>query len=392
MRLLPSLRLPCLPLKRRQPALLLAAAGLVSSPLPVLAEAPAGWIHSDFVSAYTQDARTIDINAEAIRVNDSIDFLNIREDLLAGRTRLSDDSGDLDGFRGSVHVGLLDTLSAFYTRQQQDMTLKLGTVSSSIHIVDIDEELQTTREEYGLKWTFYQAGFLDSGGGSTAGTVELSSLRNSSDDFNLTFDRIDITTGSIPGSIYFAQNQTAGIKQLEDEGWNLRFIYTTPLTTAVTASAWAGYGEIEATSGTGTTIPLASINAALTQRFDIEETWYRFGGNLNWQLSARMPLQLSYEYINIAKQSLIKTGGAPAADFPLPSILQSSNLSSEDGNHTLTASLTWWATPAINVGVTARVFSNQFLGVIPHFNNPLTASFGDDPYGYLGLRVGIRFP
>jgi hypothetical protein len=370
----------------------LAVAALSAAPLQALAELPTGWINSDFVSAYTQDARTIDISAEAIKVNDTLDVLNIREDLLAGTNRLSDDSGDLSGFRGTVHVGLLDTLSAFYTRQEQDMTLKLGTVSSSINIVDIDEELTTEREEYGLKWTIYQAGFLDSGGASTAGSIELSRLRNSSDDFNLTFDRIDVTTGSTPGSVYFAQNQTAGIQKLEDEGWNLRFIYTTPLSTAITASAWAGYSEVEATSGTGTTIPLASINAALTQRFDIEETWHRFGANLNWQLSARIPLQLSYEYIHISKQDLVITAGPPVVGLPVPSILQSSNLSSEDGNHTLTAALTWWATPAINVGVTAHVYSNQFLGVIPHFNNPLTASFGDDPYGYVGLRVGIRLP
>jgi hypothetical protein len=365
---------------------------LAASPLPALAEVPAGWINSDFISAYTQDARTIDVSAEALRVNDSIDFLDIREDLLAGTTRLSDKSGDLRGFRGTVHVGLLETLSAFYTRQQQDLTLELGTVSSSINIVDIDKKLETTREEYGLKWTFFQAGFLDSGGASTAGSVEISRLDNTSDDFNLTFDRIDVTTGSTPGSVFFAQNQTAGIQKLEDEGWNLRFIYTTPLSTAVTASAWAGYSDIKATSGTGTTIPLASINAALTQRFDIDETWHRFGASLNWQLTARVPLQLSYEYIHIAKQSLVTTAGAPVAGLPLPSILSSSNLSEEDGNHTLTASLSWWATPAINVGVTARVYSNQFLGVIPHFNNPLTASFADDPYGYLGLRVGIRLP
>jgi hypothetical protein len=42
------------------------------------------------------------------------------------------------------------------------------------------------------------------------------------------------------------------------------------------------------------------------------------------------------------------------------------------------------------VALTAKLFSNQFLGLIPHYSNPLSGSFSDQPYGYAGVHLGFR--
>lgn len=53
--------------------------------------------------------------------------------------------------------------------------------------------------------------------------------------------------------------------------------------------------------------------------------------------------------------------------------------------------MNWWVTPEVYVGVAGKLFSNQFTGIIPHYNNPLSGSFGDLPYGYLEFRIGVNF-
>ena len=113
------------------------------------------------------------------------------------------------------------------------------------------------------------------------------------------------------------------------------------------------------------------------------------GAGVNWQLTPRLPMQISYEYIRINKSDTTIIGNE--LNSLLPSFLRGSNLgdSSGMGNHTVQGNIAYWITPNINFSISAKVFSNQFLGVLPHFNNPLSGSFSDKPYGFAGLSVGI---
>src|SRR5690606_36667642 len=149
-------------------------------------------------------------------------------DLIAGNRRLVDDSGDLQGWQGTLRVGLLDVLEAFYRRQEHDLTLKLGPIAS-LGLVDIDQELHTTLQEGGLKWTFYQAGFGNPNGEITAASLELAWLDNRSDDFSLAFDSITFRQGNDSATLTFSDTQTAGIQNLRDDGWRARLIYTASL-------------------------------------------------------------------------------------------------------------------------------------------------------------------
>src|SRR5690606_30253429 len=160
---------------------------------------------------------------------------------------------------------------------------------------------------------------------------------------------------------------------MDDEAWKLRLIHTVPMGGSAAGTLWAGYSQTEATAG----LSVSAINLlAPLQDFSTETEQYTVGASLNWNITPRMPLQLTYEYINVAdrEDSMIAD---PLQNAYLPDFLQAGNVAAvdEDENHVVTASLSYWITPHINVGFTGKLFSNQFVGVTPHYHNPLTAAF-----------------
>ena len=176
--------------------------------------------------------------------------------------------------------------------------------------------------------------------------------------------------------------------RLRDKGWQARVLLSRPFGEFATASLWAGYGEADSSSGTSSEIDLSFLRNAFLQTFDVRETQYRLGASLNWQRFPRLPVQIGYEYIDIAdREQDIVSGNSTL----IPSFLRGDNLAdSSSSNHTLYGSVNWWITPQLYIGATGNLFSSQFTGVIPHYNNPLSSSFADS-YGYVELKLGFKF-
>ncbi len=351
------------------------------------ADTPLGWMNSDYPSAFTPGAMKLEVTGSLLAVNDTIDFLDIRDDLLAGTRQLQGDSGDLDGERAEIQFGITSYLSAFYRRQQQSLALDLGEVRS-INLLAVDDALDTTSTAYGLKWNFYESGNFDNTRSWYAASLEITRTENSTDNFAGTLDRITLNGDT---SVVFTTPQTFRVDNMEDEGWQARLLYSFPMGNALTTSVWAGYAESEATSGTDSDMTAAFLAAAFRQKFTVEDQQGLIGAGLNWQVTPRMPLQLSYEYIRITNSDV--TAVVNPSNVLLPSFLQANNVSAIDvsDNHTLRGSLTFWVTPRFNVSLTGKLFSNQFRGVIPHFDNPLSGSFSEKPYGYAGIQFGMQF-
>lgn len=350
------------------------------------ADTPLGWIEKASPSAYTLGSMEFDLSIGAIAVNDTIDFLNIRDDLLAGTRKLEGDSGDLSGRNFSVQLGLAPMLTAFYSQQDQDFTVELGNIAS-INLLELDSTLKTESKAYGLKWNIYEAGHSSNDRAWHAMSLELSKLTNTSDDFEGKLDQIFLNNNT---TLTFNQPQTFSIARMEDEAIAAKLLYTWPVSSSLTGTVWAAYADVDSAAGTTSDILAASIASAFEQSFSADEKRVQFGLGLNWQITERMPVQLSYEFINITSSDT--TVVSNPLNVLLPSFLRASNLSQQDTdtNHILKGSLSYWVTPELNVSVYGTVFSNQFLGVIPHYNNPLTSSFADNPYGYVGLSIGLR--
>ncbi len=350
-----------------------------------LAQQPHGWVSNGHISAYTLAPGEFELSGTLMRVNDTLDVLNLREDMLAGTSRLSADSGDLDGTRGELRVGVWTGLELFYRRQTQDMTLKLA-ADSRVDISGLDEKLQTTGDSYGARWVFFQSATRNPNTPWTSAALELTATKNKSDDFGGMLESINF---SPTVNVRLDPPQRFDMNRLKDDGWNAKVIYSHGLGDSLALSYWAGYGKLDSSSGTSTEIEQAAISNAFLQTFDISEDLVYAGINLNWQGIQRLPIQIGYEYINIRdRQQQIVSSNSTL----VPSFLRGSNLSnSATANHTLYGSASWWLTPHLYAGISGKVFKNQFVGILPHYNNPLSARFSETPYGYIEFSLGFKF-
>ena len=349
------------------------------------ADTPEGWISHNNPSAYVLAPGEFAVEGALMRVDDSIDFLNVRDDLSQVNSRLTKDSGDLDGNRLDLRVGVWRGLELFYQRQQYDLTVNVS-VPARVNILEMDSKLDTERTEYGLNWVLYEERNRGASSPWRSLSLEISRSESESKDFGGYLDHVQLGTNT---TVTFDPPQRFGLDRLKDEGWQARLIGSLPLTTNTTLSAWGSYGRIESSSGTSTEIDLQSIANAFYQSFDARETVLKAGFALNWQRIARLPVQVGYEYIRTNDR---KVDAITSNSTLLPSFLRGGNLT--DGarsNQTAYASVSWWFTPNVYASATGKVFRNQFAGIIPHYNNPLSSRFSDTSYGYAELRVGARF-
>ncbi|MDB4165561.1 hypothetical protein N9816_04670 [Gammaproteobacteria bacterium] len=355
---------------------------------PAQAEQPFGWTGIGHPSAYALAPGEFELSGNLLRVDDTIDFLNLRNDLLADNQRLVGNSGDLDGRGGELRLGVWDSLELFYRQTGQDLALNIGPVSSA-DIDNLDTQLRTEREAYGVKWVFFESLNQDLSQPWTSAALELTSSQNRSDDFggDLAGFRFSAT-----GGVTFDPPGRFGLDRLRDEGWGARLLFSSALNASTTTTAWAGYGQTEASSGTSWDIDVGFFRDAFLQTFDSEESQYRLGASVNWQYFPRLPVQVGYEYIAITDRKQTIKRGEGSLSRLIPSFLNGGGLAeSETRNHTVYGSVNWWVTPQIYLGAGGKLFSSQFTGIIPHYNNPLSSSFSDITYGYVELKLGIKF-
>ncbi|MFT4816437.1 MAG: hypothetical protein ACI80L_001125 [Pseudohongiellaceae bacterium] len=350
----------------------------------VSADTPLGWINSSNQAAYTTTAGEFEISIAGLAVNSTIDFLNVRDDLIANNRTLVGDSGDLSGAKFEIHYGITEAISVFYRQQQHQLTVDLGTINS-VSVVDIDDSLDTTRQETGFKWTFFEANLLTPDNRHSAASLEISAYSNSSDDFDVTADVINITNLQI----FFRDPQTFSVSGLEDDGWKARLVYSFSMEQLGIASVWAGYGESKAASGTTSDLTSDTLRRFFEQSFELEESYLYVGASINLQITPRIPINISYELINISDSKFKQFPENSSSQ--LPGFLSAANQSNEDVNHTFKASVAYWLTPQLNVSLTGSLYSNQFLGILPHYNNPLSGSFSSLPYGFAGAELGYKF-
>ena len=251
-------------------------------------------------------------------------------------------------------------------------------------MIDIEDSLETTSQMAGFKWTFFRGNLLNADNRHSAASLELTVYSNNSDDFDVVLDEIQLGNATIT----FRDPQTFSVAELEDEGWKARLVYTWPVQQRTIASIWAGYGESEATSATTSDLTEQSIKNIVEQSFSLDESILYLGASIVVQITPRMPLMLSYEYLNTSDSKFEQIPANPPSG--LPGFLTAANQSKEDDNHTLNARISYWLTPKLHISLTANLYSHQFLGSLPHYNNPLSGSFSSLPYGLLVLNWGIN--
>ncbi|MDP3517115.1 MAG: hypothetical protein Q8S94_08105 [Pseudohongiella sp.] len=365
------------------PALLLISAAFLCSNV-ALADRPHGWTSNGSPDGYTPDQWELEVSGSMMRVNDTLDFMNIRRDILSGNSRLGGKTGDFKGYSGEVQFGVLPSLSVFYRQQEHDLTAELSQ-PASLDLESVDSKLRTKRESYGVEWVFYEAATKDKSSPWRSASLELAATENSSEDFGASIQRIRLDASTI---IDFRPAQRFAINRMADDGWTARVALTQALSTNITGNVWLGHARTDASSGTVSEIRSAAIANAFLQTFDLKEQQWSAGASVRWNITPRLPLTLSYEYINVTDRELIATRASTAVT--LPSFLRADNLTTETSNHVLEGNVDWWITPRIYIGAGGKLMSNQFLGILPHYNNPLSGSLSDIAYGFAELRFGMK--
>jgi hypothetical protein len=216
-------------------------------------------------------------------------------------------------------------------------------------------------------------------------SVEASWLQNESDDFVFRFNQVD--AGNI--TLQFTSPKEIRLSALEDDGWQTRLLVDGRLGRRSFWSGWVGLASYTATSSISTDITYAPIRSNFDRTFDIREDQLQAGIGVNWQIERDTPLQLFYEYRQIDRDegsSVVGDNNSTLARYTNPG-----NLSPETSNHIVTGKIGYWPTPRLNLYVTGKVMSNQFLGIIPHYNNTLTSRFFDKLYGYAAFGVSYVF-
>lgn len=351
---------------------------------PAFADRPHGWTSNGSPDGYTLDQWELEVSGNLMRVNDTLDFMNIRRDILSDNPRLGGKTGDFKGYAGEIQFGVLPSLSVFYRQQEHDLTAQLSQ-PASLDLESVDSVLSTSRDSYGLEWVFFESTTKDKSSPWRSASLELAATENTSNDFGATIQRIRLDASTI---IDFRPPQRFAINRMADDGWTARVALSQALTDRITGNLWISHAQNDASSGTVSEIQSPFIANAFLQTFDLQEQQWSAGASVRWSITPRLPVSLSYEYINITDRKLISTRASAAVT--LPSFLRADNLTTETTNHVLYGSVDWWITPNIYVGAGGKLMSNQFLGILPHYNNPLSGSLSDLAYGFAELRVGIK--
>lgn len=357
---------------------------LLAWPFAANAKTPLGWINTSNSAAYTIGPGEFELSIGGLAVNSRLDFLDFRDDLLAGNQTLVGDSGDLQGNKIEIHLGIIENVALYFKQQTHSLTVDLGTINS-VTLVDIDDSIDTSQQSAGLKWTFFEGHLLNPDNRQSAASLEISAYSNKSADFDVKVSDIRFDNFEI----IFRDPQTFSVADLEDDGWKSKVMYTFPIQQKLLGTLWAGYGRSKASSATTSDIASETFSRLFEQAFTQEESYTYLGASLNIAFTARWRADLSYEFTQIQDADFTRDPVEPAIN--LPGFLNSTGPSAENINHTVNGQISYWLTPHLNLSLTGKLYSNQFLGVIPHYNNPLSGSFSSTPYGFLGLELGYKF-
>ena len=347
------------------------------------AEQPFGWIGNAHTNAYSLNPGEFEISAHAMRVNDTLDFLDLRADLLATTARLTDNSGDFSGAGEELRVGIWRGLELFYQQHSQELTLKVD-MPSQYQVDDLDQALRTKLQSGGFKWVVRETTYRDRAHPWSSLALEASYSKSASKEFGGFISRLDLGENAF---ITFNPTSKFAMDRLQDAGWNARLIYTRPLTTDTTVSVWGGYSERDASSGTRWDIDFGVLQSAFLQSFSSSEKQAVAGFSLNWQRFARLPVQLEVGYLRIFDRK----EDNQASDSPLlPSFLRGRGAGAST-NVRARGSVAWWASPQIYLQASGHLFQNQFTGILPHYNNPISGNFSEVMYGYAEIKLGVYF-
>ncbi len=347
-------------------------------PAPLSSATYPGWLIQDTPMAFTLNQWEGELTVQWLMVNSAIDFMDIRGEVGGGSRLFTGDSGDLNGGRCTFNLGVLPSVMLFYSGQRHEIVTELGE-SHTFGSVDSDRGINTWSHEAGIRWNFLDVPFKD-----LTFAIEGAWIRHTSRDFSFSFLMVD--AGDV--ILQFGSPREIRLSSLSDDGWRVRFIGSMLFGASFLLNFWAGYEAIDASSAISTNISYEPIKKNFDRRYSIKEDQLQLGIGMIWQVFPRVPFEFYYEYLHLSRSE--RSTGAPNTSS-LARYTNPDGLTPESSNHIFTGKIGYWLTPNLNINIEGKLMTNQFLGIVPHYNNTVTSRFFDQFYGYIGLGAGYAF-
>ena len=346
-------------------------------PSQLLAIGYPDWVFEDLPSAFILKKGMVELTGFYLVVNDTLDIFDVREKELGDSNLFQAGIGDYSGFKGIANYGLTNWLMLHYSYQYGDMDTTLGS-SSTFKGLASSDTLSTGSHNAG-----FRLNILSEGRKAPALALEAAYSRNYSDDALITFT--GISTGGT--KIDFIERQNIRMSDLSDEGVEFRLLISKTMS-RVTPTVWAGYSRYRANTKISTSITFLPIKENFDRKLDMDEEAFSLGVGLGVQFIERLPIFLSYRFLALDRDIKMDT---PFNTSILARYTNPDNMDKEKQNHIFSGKIMYWITPHINLGLEGWLYTNHFLGIVPHYNNPFTNRFFDKMYGYLGIGLGVIF-
>ena len=331
----------------------------------------------DYPSPFFLAPHQLEISADYLVMNSTVDVLNVREgELDAVDSALADSLGDLEGGRLLVNYGLFarTNLHAEYSRREIEMGLGR---------FDINTAELALRQGVPLPW--HGLALAVEGGARGNWADDLSFTRVADIDrfvrridpetsISETASHVIISTGE--GTVFVPKADKppldAELEAMHDLGFFLRLLLGAEVG-PLRPSAFVEVGHTRIDSRIDSNVATfvgGSVAAALADRFPVDldrsEEYLKGGVQLALTLFDRLTLQSAYEYLRLDRDS---------------------GLQGADDNHIVRADATWYFTPQVGLNIGGVYYRRQFNGVIPFLYNRYSRTTFDHDYGVLSLGL-----
>lgn len=335
------------------------------------------WVFQDFTSAYTLHKNDVEATGSWLAMNDMLDLFDVRKEQIGSSALLTTSIGDYSGGRFLLQYGLTDRLMLNGMFQQAQLDTTLGSSSTFKDIASTDT-LDTSTYKVGARFKL----MLEKRR-LPAVSLEMEYRSNDSDDAGFGFSELNSSSVTIPKG-----SHSLMLSDLHDQGYRLNLIASKNLKPYV-HTLFAGIGQYDSDSRLTLLLDSPGLKLESKQDFTIDETTFFLGYTLGIQWFDRMPMFLSYTYIN--SDADMNSSSQALSNFIPAKYSDTASMNHFSENHILSGKLVYWITPHINLTLDGTLYKNHFLGIVPHYNNSFTNRFFDYNYGYVGVGIGIAF-
>jgi len=334
------------------------------------------WVFQDLPSAYTMQKNTFEVTGSWLVMDDTVDVFDVKKSEIGNSSLLSTSTGDYKGMKGLFNWGIVDRLTFLGHYQSAELGTAFGS-SSTFKDIESTQELSTTSWGAALRFKILQEETR-----RPALSMEASYYGNRSDDAGFTFTEVNTGSITIPSG-----DNSLMLSGLSDSGYSLTILASKNRKGWV-HSCFAGISSTSADSTLDLTIDTDILKTKIGQDFQVDETNWYLGYSLGIKVFERLPIFFSYKYIKVNSDT---TSDNKLSGFLPDRYSDLENMDSNNENHVFSGKLVYWIAPNVNLTLDGTIYKNHFLGIVPHYNTPLTNRSFDYKYGYIGLGIGVYF-